>query len=128
MAWLLRESPPRWRALCSAAAPRAATLHFTQTLLIVPDGSGQTGEPNKPHEKVSLRVAIAELGLTDAQIQRLAQVAGPRLDASTGMLKLVGKVHETAEENRALVRSQLRLLVEDAIEHTDKSAADASEK
>lgn len=113
----------RARPLSTAAEPRAtATLHFTQTLLIVPDGSGPTGEPNKPHEKVSLRVAVSELHLTDAQLERLALVAGPRFDASTGMLKLVGRVHETAEENRAVVRAQLRLLIDDALSHAPDAA------
>lgn len=112
----------RARLLSSAPARGAATLHFTQTLLIAPDGSGPTGEPQKPHEKVSMRVAVAELGLSEPQLERLARVAGPRMDASTGTLTIVGRVHETAEANKALIRTQLRLLVEDALENAGADA------
>lgn len=119
----LRGAGPR--LLSTASARVAATLHFTQTLMIVPDGSGPTGEPQRPHEKVSMRVAVSDLRLSDAQLERLAHVAGPRLDASTGMLTLVGRVHETAEENKAVVRAQLRLLLEDALENGGASAPEA---
>lgn len=108
--------------LAAAPARSAATLHFKQTLMIVPDGSGPTGEPQRAHEKVLMRVAVSDLRLTDAQAERLAHVAGPRLNASTGMLTLVGRVHETAEENKAVVRAQLRLLIEDALENAGSTA------
>lgn len=107
----------RSRLLLPPSARAAATLHFTQTLLIAPDGSGPTGEPHKPHEKVSMRVAVAELGLSEPQLERLTLVAGPRMDTSTGILTIVGRVHETAEANKELIRTQLRLLVEDALEN-----------
>lgn len=107
----------RMRLLSTPSTRGAATLHFTQTLLIAPDGSGPTGEPQKPHEKVTMRVAFAELGLSELQLERLSLVAGPRMDANTGMLTIVGRVHESAEANKALIRSQLRLLIEDALEN-----------
>lgn len=116
----------RLRLLSTPPARGAATLRFTQTLLIAPDGSGPTGEPQKPHEKVSMRVAVAELGLSEQQLARLALVAGPRMDASTGILTIVGRVHETAEANKALIKSQLRLLVEDALENASSDSEPAA--
>jgi hypothetical protein len=120
---------PRARLLSTAApaellssAPTAATLRFSHSIRITADGTGQ-GEQDMPHEKVEMLVTVAELGLTPPEIARLTLVTGTRMNVLTGTLRLIGRVHETADENKMAVRTQLRLLVEDAIAN---AGADAS--
>mmetsp|Transcript_23167 Transcript_23167/g.68265 ORF Transcript_23167/g.68265 Transcript_23167/m.68265 type:complete len:125 (+) Transcript_23167:34-408(+) len=105
----------------SAPASKPVTLHFTQKLLIIPEASGPSGE-KPPHEKVSMKVSVDELGLTPPQLDRLAQVAGSRFDASTRTLRLVSAVHEHAEANKVVIREQLKLLIDDCLDNAEASA------
>lgn len=123
-AWGMAGSPMGFSS--SAAHPIRAKLYFSQALVIQPEMPEPDGG-TKQHEKVVMRVDVDELGLTPEQLERLTTVAGPRFNEETRTLTLVGRVHEEAAANKALVREQLALLIDDAVANCGGGSGIAAE-
>ena len=74
------------------------------------------------HQTVKLAVKCRQLGLSEAELERLAAVAGPRFDPQHGVLKLVCGKHEQQHKNKAELRALLGRLLDDARENAEAHA------
>lgn len=74
-----------------------------------------TGMPNPVNRKVVCKVYLRELqeqrGLTDAALQHIALVAGPRYNPKTGLLRISSEVYPKREENRIHIMDLINNLV-----------------
>lgn len=97
------------------AKPLKATLHFSYTVHVEPSAGATVNSTARRNQKVVLHVNVDEFGLTPPQVARLAAVAGPRLCPETNTLKLVSRIYEDMEHNKAALKQQLGLLLDDAV-------------
>lgn len=76
-----------------------------------------SGVSNPVNRKVVCKVYLRELqeqrGLTDAALQHIARVAGPRYNPKTGLLRISSEVYPKREENRIHIMDLINNLVEE---------------
>jgi len=124
--------------------PRQGSAKILQwELNVVFEESKQTGEPHPLNKKVKCHVYLRDLqrefNLTDAALQHIALICGPRYNPNKGLLTLTSEKYREREENRLHVVEMLTGLVkegqraypsdtfkEDLDYFADESAAEAA--
>lgn len=95
-------------------APGARPILRWEVQLVMAVGTTKDHPANK---KATCQVYLRELqeqeGLSDAALQHVARIAGPRYNPDKGELTLTSEAHPHREDNRAHIVGMLRGLVEE---------------
>ncbi|KAG7671989.1 hypothetical protein Ndes2526B_g07063 [Nannochloris sp. 'desiccata'] len=102
--------PPR-----APAAPGAEPiLEWDVKLVLVAGAAGEAHPLNKKAKcKVHLRALQRQTGLSDAALEHIAEIAGPRYNEKTGEMTLTSEKYQERELNREHILQMLTALVEE---------------
>jgi Mitochondrial ribosomal subunit protein len=102
--------PPR-----APPAPGAEPiLEWDVKLILVAGAAGEAHPMNKKAKcKVHLRALQRQFGLSDAALEHIAEIAGPRYNEKTGEMTLTSEKYQERELNRQYITQMLTALVEE---------------
>jgi hypothetical protein len=89
-------------------------LEWDVKLVLVAGAAGEAHPMNKKAKcKVHLRALQRQTGLSDAALEHIAEIAGPRYDQKTGEMTLTSEKYKERELNRQHIVQMLTALVEE---------------